>query len=65
MAPRIKYSIAAIVIALVLLVTGIPWYVPVLIIAIAVAVPAIAYANLTPDQRRRLRQTRKRRQIGS
>jgi len=65
MAPRIRYSIAAIVIALILLAAGIPWYVPVILIAIAVAVPAIAYANLTPEQRRRLRQRRNRKQIGS
>jgi len=65
MAPRIRYSIAAIVIALILLFAGIPWYVPVILIAIAVAVPAIAYANLTPEQRRRLRQQRRRKQIGS
>jgi membrane protein implicated in regulation of membrane protease activity len=65
MAPRIRYSIAAIVIALILLAAGIPWYVPVILIAIAVAVPAIAYANLTPEQRRRLRRARGRKQIGS
>jgi cell division protein FtsW (lipid II flippase) len=64
MAPRIRYSIAAIVIAIILFAAGIPWYVPVIIIAVAIAVPVVGYASLTPEQRRRLKRIR-RKQIGS
>jgi cell division protein FtsW (lipid II flippase) len=65
MAPRIRYSIAAIVIAIILWAAGIPWYVPVIIAAVAIAVPVIGYASLTPEQRRRLHRIRSRKQIGS
>jgi cell division protein FtsW (lipid II flippase) len=64
MAPRIRYSIAAIVVAIILFAAGIPWYVPVIIIAVAIAVPVVGYASLTPEQRRRLKRIR-RKQIGS
>jgi membrane protein implicated in regulation of membrane protease activity len=64
MAPRIRYSIAAIVIAVILWAAGIPWYVPAIIAAVAVAVPVIGYASLSPEQRRRLKRIR-RKQIGS
>ncbi|MGA3152291.1 MAG: hypothetical protein ACLPN6_27250 [Streptosporangiaceae bacterium] len=59
-----KYGIAGVIIGLILLAI-LPWYVPVIIIAAAIAIPAIAYAMLDPSQRRRLRQARRRKQIGS
>jgi uncharacterized membrane protein len=65
MAPRVKFGIAGVVIALVLLIIGVPWYVPVILIVLAVGITLGAYAMLDPSQRRRVRQSRGRRSIGS
>jgi hypothetical protein len=65
MAPHIKYGIAGVVIALVLLIIGVPWYVPVILIALAVGIPLGAYAMLDPSQRRRVRSARRRKSLGS
>jgi hypothetical protein len=63
MTPHMKWAIAGVVIALILF-GFIPWYVPAILLVLAIAVPAIAYRMLTPEQRRRLRRAR-RKQIGS
>jgi hypothetical protein len=54
MAPHVKYGIAGVIIGLILL-WILPWYAGVAVIAAAIAIPAIAYAMLSPSQRRRLR----------
>jgi hypothetical protein len=65
MTPHMKWGIAGVIIALILLGTGIiPWYVPVILLVAALAIPAIAYRMLTPEQRRRVRRSRNRKQIG-
>jgi hypothetical protein len=58
-----KYGIAGVIVGLILLIV-LPWYVPVIIIAAAIAIPAIAYRMLDPSQRQRLRQMRSRKQLG-
>jgi hypothetical protein len=64
MTPHLKVGIAGVIIGLLLLIFT-PWYVPVLIIVLAIAIPAVAYAMLDPSQRRRLRRVRQqRRQLG-
>ena len=63
MSRQMKYGIAGVIVGIALLITPLPWYVPVLIIALAIAIPLAAYAMLDPAQRRRLRQGRSRRQI--
>ena len=63
MSRQMKYGIAGVIVGIALLITPLPWYVPVLIIALAIAIPLAAYAMLDPSQRRRLRQARSRRQI--
>jgi hypothetical protein len=63
MSRQMKFGIAGVIIGIALLITPVPWYVPVLIIALAIAIPLAAYAMLDPSQRRRLRQARGRRQI--
>lgn len=63
MTPHMKWGIAGVVIALILF-GFIPWYVPAILLILAIAVPAIAYRMLTPEQRRRLRRVRDRKQLG-
>ena len=64
MSPRMKWGIAGVIIALILF-GFIPWYIPVILLVIAIAVPAIAYRMLSPEQRRRLRRVRQRKQLGN
>ncbi|HXW88127.1 MAG TPA: hypothetical protein VEJ42_07695 [Streptosporangiaceae bacterium] len=64
MSPHMKWGIAGVIIALILF-GFIPWYIPVILLVIAIAVPAIAYRMLSPEQRRRLRRARQRRQLGN
>jgi uncharacterized membrane protein HdeD (DUF308 family) len=63
MTPHMRWGIAGVVVGLILLI----WfpYVGLALIAAAIAIPAIAYAMLSPSQRQRLRRVRQRRQIGS
>lgn len=59
-----RYAAIGVVIGLILLIIGHP-LIGVIIIAAAIAIPAAGYAMLSPAQRRRLREQRRRRQIGS
>jgi hypothetical protein len=62
---RTKLAIAGIIIGFILLFV-VPWWVGVLVIAAAVAIPVGGYLMLDPSQRRRLRRIQqRRRQIGS
>jgi len=63
MTPHMKYGIAGVIIGLVLFAVN-PWL-AIAVIAAALAIPAIAYAMLSPSQRARLRRARGRKQIGS
>lgn len=58
-----KVGIAGVIIGLILLIIS-PWL-ALAVIAAAIIIPAIAYAMLDPSQRRRLRQARRRKQLGS
>jgi membrane protein implicated in regulation of membrane protease activity len=58
-----KFGIAGVIIGFLLLIV-LPWYVPVLIIALAIAIPIAAYRMLDPSQRRRIRRARGRKQLG-
>jgi uncharacterized membrane protein HdeD (DUF308 family) len=62
MTPHMKIGIAGVVIGLILLIIN-PWL-ALAVIALAIAIPAVAYAMLDSSQRARLRQMRSRRQIG-
>jgi hypothetical protein len=62
MTPHMKWSIAGIVLGLILL-WVLPWELSLAIIALSIAIPAGAYLMLDPSQRRRLRGIR-RRQVG-
>jgi hypothetical protein len=58
-----KYGIAGVIIGLILLIWA-PW-VALGVIAAAIIIPAVAYAMLDPSQRRRVRQGRGRKSLGS
>lgn len=62
MTPHAKWAIAGIVVGLILFIVS-PW-VALAVIALAVAIPTAAYLMLDPSQRRRLREIRRRRQLG-
>lgn len=63
MTPHMRYGIIGVIIGLILFI----WnpIAAVVVIAAAIAIPVIAYRMLTPEQRRRLRRVRGRKQIGS
>jgi hypothetical protein len=62
MTPHMKWGIAGVIIGLILFI----WnpIAAILVLAVAIAIPVVAYRMLSPDQRRRLREQRRRRQIG-
>lgn len=63
MTPHARYAIIGVVIGLILFIIN-PWLAIGVIVA-AIAIPIIAYRMLSPEQRRRLREQRRRRQIGN
>jgi Flp pilus assembly protein TadB len=62
MTPHMKWGIAGVIIGLILFI----WnpIAAILVLAVAIAIPVVAYRMLSPDQRRRLREQRRRKQIG-
>jgi uncharacterized membrane protein HdeD (DUF308 family) len=63
MRPHVKYGLIGVIIGLILFIWN-PWL-AIGVIVLALAIPAIAYAMLSPSQRARIRENRRRRQIGS
>ena len=62
MTPHLRYGLIGVVIGLILF-----WINPlaaIVVLAAAVAIPVIAYRMLSPEQRRRLRRARDRKQLG-
>jgi uncharacterized integral membrane protein len=59
-----QLAIGGIVIAIILLIVGVPAWVPVVIILAALAVPVVGYMMLDSNQRARIRRMRHRKQIG-
>jgi hypothetical protein len=59
-----KVAIAGGVIALILFILPIPFWVPLVLLALAIGIPVAAWVMLDPSQRRRIRSNR-RRSIGS
>ena len=60
MSPHMKWGIAGVAVALILLATPIPWWVVFALIVVAIAVPATAWLMLDDSQRRRYREIRRR-----
>ena len=63
MTPHMKWSIAGIVLGLILLIVF-PWWVTAGIIVLAIGIPTAAWLMLDPSQRRRIRGMRRRGQLG-
>jgi membrane protein implicated in regulation of membrane protease activity len=63
MTPQVKWGIAGVIIALILF-GFIPWYIPVILLVIALAVAGTGWRALSPSQRRRVREVRRRRELG-
>ena len=62
MTPHMKWSIAGIVLGLILLAVF-PWWVTAGIVVLAIGIPAAAYLSLDPSQRRRYRELRRRKAL--
>ena len=62
MTPHMKWSIAGIVLGLILLAVF-PWWVTAGIVVLAIGIPAAAYLTLDPSQRRRYREIRRRKAL--
>jgi len=60
MTPQMKWGIAGIIIGFILLFIGIPWWIGLALIVLAIAVPAGAWMMLDESQRRRYRELRRR-----
>jgi cell division protein FtsW (lipid II flippase) len=63
MSRKWQLAIGGIVIAIILLIAGVPLWVPVLILVAALAVPVVGYMMLDSNQRARIRRMRQRKQI--
>jgi membrane protein implicated in regulation of membrane protease activity len=57
------FGIGGVILGLILF-AWLPWWVPVLVIAAAIAIPVIAWRSLDSSQRRRIRNIRGRGQLG-
>jgi hypothetical protein len=64
MSRKWQLAAAGFAIAIVLWIIGVPFYIPLLLIAAALAIPLIAYLTLDSNQRARIRRMRGRGQIG-
>ncbi len=63
MSGRMKFAIAGIVVGFILLFTPL-WWLGLAAIALAIGIPVGAYLMLDPSQRRRVREVRRRKQLG-
>lgn len=63
MSSRWQIAVGGIVLAIILLIVGIPAWVPVLILIAALAVPVVGYLMLDSNQKARIRRMRQRKQI--
>jgi Flp pilus assembly protein TadB len=64
MTPHMKWGIAGVIIALILFI-WLPAWIPAVLLVIAIGVPIAAWRMLSPEQRRRIRRMRERKQIGN
>jgi hypothetical protein len=63
MSRKWQLAIGGIVVGIILLIVGVPAWVPVLIILAALAVPVVGYMMLDSNQRARIRRMRQRKQL--
>ena len=60
MTPHMKWGIAGIVVGFILLIIGVPWWIGLALVVLAIAVPVGAWRMLDESQRRRYREIRRR-----
>ena len=63
MSRPMMFGIGGVILGLILFAV-LPWWVPVLLIAAAIAIPVVAWRTLDPSQRRRIKAMRDRGQLG-
>ena len=63
MSRPIMFGIGGVILGLILFAV-LPWWVSVLVIAAAIAIPVVAWRSLDPSQRRRIKAMRDRGQLG-
>jgi hypothetical protein len=63
MSRHMWYGIGGVIVGLILL-AWLPWWVPVLVIAAAIAIPVAAWVGLGSSNRRRIIEMRRRGQLG-
>ena len=63
MSRPMMFGIGGVIVGLILF-SVLPWWVPVLVIAAAIAIPVVAWRSLDPSQRRRIKAMRDRGQLG-
>jgi hypothetical protein len=61
MTPHMKWGIAGVAVSLILIAFGVPFWLILALIVVAIAVPATAWLMLDESQRRRYREIRRRR----
>jgi MFS superfamily sulfate permease-like transporter len=64
MSRRWQMFVAGFVVAIVLWILPIPWWIPLLVVLAALSVPVVGWMMLDPSQRRRIRRMRDRGQLG-
>jgi hypothetical protein len=62
MTPHAKWGIAGVIVGLILFIVA-PWL-ALTVIGLAIVIPTVAYLMLDSSQRRRLKEIRRRRQLG-
>lgn len=63
MSRNMWFGVGGVILGLILF-AWLPWWIPVLVIAAAIAIPVIAWRSLDSSQRRRIRNMRGRGQLG-
>ncbi len=63
MSRKWQLAVGGIVVAIILLIAGVPLWVPVVVILAALAVPVVGYLMLDSNQRTRIRRMRDRKQL--
>ena len=64
MSRKWQLAVGGVVLAIILLIVGVPLWVPVVLVLAALAVPVVGYLMLDSNQRARVRRMRERKQLG-
>ena len=64
MSRKWQMFVAGFVVAIILFILPIPWWLPVIVLLAAISAPVVGWMMLDPSQRRRIRRMRDRGQLG-